>query len=182
MCQKGGKMQLNLYTIDSNYVAYLKQFENKVPLTTGKKEDRPFIGLILCVEAKNYFAPLTSPKKKHLVMKDAQDFLRIDKGKLGAINLNNMIPVPRRYLNKIFLERIEDKKYKNLLELQLAWINEHQERISHYARNLYYLITNKTASQELQNRCCNYKLLEEKCKEYMQKNSLREEELKYRYE
>lgn len=93
-----------------------------------------------------------------------------------------MIPVPRRYLNKIFLERIEDKKYKNLLELQLAWINEHQERISHYARNLYYLITNKTASQELQNRCCNYKLLEEKCKEYMQKNSLREEELEYRYE
>ena len=33
-----------------------------------------------------------------------QDFLKIDGGKLGGINLNNMMPIPRRYLEKIDLK------------------------------------------------------------------------------
>ena len=40
-----------------------------------------------------YFVPLSSPKEKHLKMKNTLDFLKLDNGKLGAINFNNMIPV-----------------------------------------------------------------------------------------
>lgn len=41
-----------------------------------------------------YFAPLSSPKQKHLKMKNDIDFYKLSNGKLGAINFNNMIPVP----------------------------------------------------------------------------------------
>lgn len=41
-----------------------------------------------------YFAPLSSPKPKHLKLKSKLDFLKIDNGKLGAIN--NMLPVTKK--------------------------------------------------------------------------------------
>ena len=43
-----------------------------------------------------------------------QDFLKIDGGKLGGINLNNMIPIPSSFLEKIEIDKIEDKKYKEI--------------------------------------------------------------------
>ena len=57
------------------------------------KNNRPFVGILFKVNNFFYFAPLTSPKKKHIKLKNKIDFLKIDNGILGAINFNNMIPV-----------------------------------------------------------------------------------------
>ena len=40
-----------------------------------------------------YFAPLSSPKEKHSRLKNTLDLLKIDGGKFGVINFNNMIRV-----------------------------------------------------------------------------------------
>ena len=53
-------------------------------------ELRPFVGVLLEINKCKYFAPLSSPKPKHIKMKNQVDFYKIDSGKLGAINLNNM--------------------------------------------------------------------------------------------
>ena len=55
-------MRLELYTVDSKYFNYLREFEPRVPYV---KKNRPFIGIILKIHYKNYFAPLGSPKEKH---------------------------------------------------------------------------------------------------------------------
>ena len=112
-------------------------------------------------------------------MKDMQDFLKIDNGRLGCINLNNMLSIPRRFLYKIETETITDTKYKKMLYMQIDWIERNKLRINNRARNLYYIIINKKAEESLINRCCDFKLLEEKCEEFMIKNNINEEEILY---
>ena len=80
-------MGINLYRVNKSYCMYLHEFDSRVPEIRKEKETRPFIGILLCVNGKNFFAPLTSPKQKHLYMKETQDFLKIYEGKLGGINL-----------------------------------------------------------------------------------------------
>ena len=86
----------------------------------GEKSNRPLVGIVLNINGFSYYAPLTSPKLKHLTMKNQIDFLKIDGGNLGAINLNNMIPVPNSALIKVdMIIKKEDSRetinYKNML-------------------------------------------------------------------
>lgn len=170
-----------IYKADIEYCNYLSYYEPKIPYVKDEKQNRPFIGVVLCVNGKNFFAPLTSPKQKHIEMKDMQDFLKIDNGKLGGINLNNMMPIPRRYLNKINIENIKDIKYRKMLLNQLNWINRNMLRINNRARNLYYLVTQNKAGQKLIDRCCDFRLLEYRCQEFMDKNYINEDEILYFY-
>lgn len=172
---------MQLYKVDIDYCNYLHYYEPKIPYIQNEKENRPFIGVVLNVNGKNFFAPLTSPKKKHLIMKDMQDFLKIDGGRLGGINLNNMLPIPQSYLERIEFSNIEDVKYQNMLKNQMRWINQNELRIHNRARNLYYLILNGHTTEALLRRCCNFKLLEKKCDDFMQEHKLKEEEILYCY-
>ena len=170
-----------LYKPDLDYYNYLHYYESKVPYIENEKTNRPFVGVVLNVNGKNFFAPLTSPKKKHLSMKDMQDFMKIDSGKLGGINLNNMMPIPKSYLNKIDIKNIKDEKYRNMLVNQVKWIYNNKVRIENRARNLYYLIAKGNVTKELESRCCNFKLLERKCDDFMRENNIKEEEILYMY-
>ena len=51
--------------------------------------------------------PLTSPKPKHLHMKNQIDFLKIKGGEWGAVNFNNMIPVHPGSLKKVEMKILE---------------------------------------------------------------------------
>ena len=73
---------MELYKVDMNYYNYLHYFESKIHYIENEKQNRPFIGIVLNVNGKNFFAPLTSPTKKHLNMKNMQDFLKIDSRKV----------------------------------------------------------------------------------------------------
>ena len=114
------KDKLYFITLTSNYLKYSGIYENKVSL----KANRPFIGIVFKVNNKEYFAPLSSPKEKHKGMKTNIDFFKIDKGNLGIINFNNMIPVINNDLcrNKLDLEMLskslntDDIKYFRLLK------------------------------------------------------------------
>ena len=122
-------MGLSLYKVDEQYNRKLYELDCKVLDVSDWKARRPFVGILIEVNDIKYVAPLSSPKKKHLSMKNTIDFYKIDKGKLGVINFNNMIPVRDKYIIKvnpfemnIFNE--EDKKYIKLLNKQLTWINK----------------------------------------------------------
>lgn len=126
------KDRLLLVRVDSEYCNYLRTFDEKVPYNLGEKELRPFIGVLFEVDKCKYFAPLSSPKPKFLQMKNKIDFLRIDNGKLGAINFNNMIPVKLDNIIIIDLNREcitkAESKYQNLLKDQLTWLNRNNEK------------------------------------------------------
>lgn len=161
---------LILVKIDTDYCNYLRKFDNKVPFNYDKKTLRPFIGVLFSVNKTKYFAPLSSPKPKHLKIKSKLDFMRIDNGKLGTINFNNMLPVQDANiilfnLNNKFGSKKEEQ-YLSLLNEQIYWLNRHINQIYSKSKKLYDKYNNGTLDINIKNRCCNFKLLEKKCKEY----------------
>lgn len=170
-------MRLNLYTVDSKYFDFLREVEPRVPFV---KENRPFIGIVLKIHYKNYFAPLASPKEKHKSMRKQKDLIKIRNGELGVINFNNMIPIPISRCKKIDIDNMLDEKYQILLKDQMTWCNIHIEEIIKTAEKLYYLLCYSNKINEvLRNRCCDFRLLEKRCMEYIKVNTLNEEEFLY---
>lgn len=156
----------NIVQVDYKYCDFLRKFDERVPYNYGKKELRPFIGILFEVGEVEYFAPLSSPKKKHLTMEDGVDFIKIDKGKLGAINFNNMLPLIKSSYEIIKIEEMEDINYRKLLTKQIRWLNRYYDSICHKAKRLYNSYKYDQLSFNVKRRCCNFLLLEEKSIKY----------------
>ena len=164
------KDKLILVKLDADYCNYLRKYDNKVPYNYGKKELRPFVGVLFEVNDCMYFAPLSSPKAKHLRLKSKMDFFKIDKSKLGAINFNNMIPFTVDNIIKIDLDKKvsnkKEAKYIKLLNEQIYWLNRHSDSLLNRTKSLYDKYVNNNLPISIASRCCNFKLLEGKHMEY----------------
>ncbi|MEF2615497.1 type III toxin-antitoxin system ToxN/AbiQ family toxin [Faecalibacillus faecis] len=162
------------YAIKKDYIEYLKRWDSKVPNADYGNRMKCFIGVVLEINGFNYFAPLTSYKPKFDSMKNDVDFYKIvntETNKVyGAIDINNMIPVPEKLYTELAFENLNEfrdfknirdkKQYWKLLSKEIELINE--DDLSAYAEKLYKIVT-KTPHGHLAKRCCNFKLLEEKC-------------------
>ena len=89
-------------------------------------------------------------------------------GKLGIININNMIPAPIECLTEA-LPTITDLKYKLLIENQLDFINAPKNSIKlmnkvYHFRSEY---NNNRLPENILKRTCNCSLLEEKYEEWI---------------
>lgn len=162
--------------IDYNYCNYLRKFDNKVSFNAGLKELRPFIGVLFSIGKSEYFAPLSSPKTKHVFLKNTIDIIKIDNGVLGVVNFNNMIPVnPNNYVEYDLTKKsnnINEMKRINLLKKQLRWLTSNKNDIYFKSYLLYKLYKNNKLPNNVKNRCCNFILLEKKCIEFNKKSSL----------
>ena len=63
---------MRFYNIKDDYIAYLRTYDSKV--AENKHEVRPYLGVVFEIENMKYYAPFTSPKQKHLKMKNGKDF------------------------------------------------------------------------------------------------------------
>ena len=163
------KKKLKFYIVTEEYMSYLKKYDEKVMDNRGVKNKRPYIGVLFEIDRKKYLAPLSSPKPKHLTMKNSLDFVKINQGKFGVINLNNMFPVIEEVIIEKNINLEEDNKYKELLVNQLDWCNkmENRDNIYRKAEKLYKEILNKKEQSRFWNRCCDFSLLEEKAIEFI---------------
>lgn len=165
--------KLKIVRVDSKYCNYLRTFDNKVMYNAGTKKLRPFIGILFKVEGCEYFAPLSSPKPKHMLLKNTLDLIKINSGKYGVVNLNNMIPVEScNYvefdLNKTPKNKTERARIE-ILKNQLRWLTMNKKQLNHKSKLLYDLYKNRKLPINVVDRCCNFLLLEEKCKTYNNK-------------
>ena len=155
--------------VDSKYCDYLRKFDNKVSYNAGSKDLRPFIGVLFVVFDCEYFAPLSSPKPKHKLLKNTLDLLKINDGEYGVINFNNMIPVNKNNYIEFDLNKKTDDKNEmfrlNLLRNQLRWLTANRKEVMTKSKLLYNLYKNKKLPKNVEDRCCNFPLLEERCKE-----------------
>ena len=161
---------LKLAKVDTKYCDYLKKFDKMVAYNKYFKELRTFVGILFTIDECLYFASLSSPKKKHLKMKNTIDFYNIDDDKLGTVNFNNMIPVKEEYCEVILLYKDifddEEQKYQELLKDKFNWLNKHYNQIKNISKKLYDMYNSNKLPSSIKERCCNYKLLEDKCLEY----------------
>ena len=156
--------------VDSKYCDYLRQYDNKVSYNAGTKDLRPFIGVLFMIDKCEYFAPLSSPKPKHSKLKNTLDLIKIENGTYGVVNFNNMIPVmDKNYvifdLNKKTENRAENFRLE-LLRNQLRWLTANKKEVNTKSKLLYNLYKNNKLPKNVKDRCCNFPLLEEKCREY----------------
>ena len=162
--------KLLLVKLDSNYCDYLRKYDKRVPYNYDRKELRPFVGVLFEVNNCMYFAPLSSPKEKHKTMKTTIDFMKIDSGKLGAINFNNMLPVTEKNIIELDLDKEcltkTEEKYTKMLKEQIFWLNRNESKLYAKSKKLYDNYVNGKLNHNIAIRCCNFTLLEEKCKEY----------------
>ena len=63
----------NLVTVSSRYCEYLRKYDYRVSYNSNEKNTRPFVGVLFEINEYKYFAPLSSPKPKHLTMKNNID-------------------------------------------------------------------------------------------------------------
>lgn len=164
-------MRLSFYTVDYEYCDYLRTFDRCVSINYGSKSTRPFVGIVMTINGFEYYAPLSSPKPKHLKMRNQLDFLKIDDGKLGAINFNNMIPVPEECLYEVDTsvrdgDTESDRLYKKMLDEQMTWCNANRDIITRRAVKLYNLLITDKLRKKVKDRCCNFVEDQEYCKNY----------------
>ncbi|MBQ9707742.1 MAG: type III toxin-antitoxin system ToxN/AbiQ family toxin, partial [Firmicutes bacterium] len=108
-------MAIKLYEVEDAYIDYLSDY---VPHLFHNKKDkqrhsRKYIGIVLTINGLNYFAPLSSFKKKHHKMKNTVDLIKV--GAYAVINLNNMFPVPDGLYQYVDFSKEKDANYRNLL-------------------------------------------------------------------
>lgn len=155
---------LKIYYLDEKYINYLRKFDSKVAY--NKCKTRPYVGVVYTFNGFNYFAPLSSPKEKHLTMSDkAIDIFKIKDGILGIININNMIPTPLECISEV-LPTITNAKYKALVENQTTFINDNRRKLLNKVKLFRFQADKGYLPTRVKERCCNFKLLEEKCQEY----------------
>lgn len=168
--------RLNLYLIDIKYIRNLAKADDHVMSVSPQinKEKRPFVGIVIICEKQKYCIPLSSPKPKHISMKNDVDFTKIiDNGKLiGVLNFNNMIPVEEICLNQLNLkidskDNASTKQYKKMAIKQLDWCQQNQDVIIKKANKLYSMIKSNKASHSLKRRCCDFVKLEEILKKWV---------------
>ena len=154
---------MRLYYITDEYAKYLHDYDSKVEL--NKNQGRPYIGILFELDDFKYFAPLTSPKPKHLKMHNSLDFRKINDGRYGAINFNAMIPVPDGESILIDIDSIEDFKYRSLLKRQFKFIRDDEKDIINTARKLRRMLFKtddelNPIERKVKPRCCDLQVLE----------------------
>lgn len=164
----------NLYfvKIKEDYINYLRSFDSKVQDNSNLKNNKPYIGILIQKDEQKYFAPLSSPKEKHLIFDKLYNenklpidvfLIRDNNDKIiGVINFNNMIPVTENVI--IYFNIKEDKNYSLLIKEHIYCI-KHSEEIINKSMKVYNLVT-KYNKVSLIKRSCDFKLLEEKAKIY----------------
>ena len=182
---------LKFITIDQNYLKYLYGFCAEVYYKPSAYERKTYIGILLQENGTEYVIPLSSAKEKHKTWKnvDADRFLifeNCDKSEngtkdiyvenadgsfkhiLSVMDLKKMIPIKIGLYSEVDLnpsenDSLAEKKYKVLLNLEYSFCLKIIDSIIQKATKLY---DKQIQTKKVIKFCCDFKLLEEKCREY----------------
>ena len=160
-------MAIELYEVNAKYIDYLVPyaphlFHNK---QFGQQNERKYIGIVLVVNNMKYFAPLSSFKPKHEKMKNGLDFIKV--GNYAVININNMFPVPDGEYSYVDIPKVKNPQYRKLLTTEYRIIRKLQDKIKSNATQVYKHKINHGDTTALAKRCNDFKLLEEKCEQFV---------------
>jgi protein AbiQ len=164
----GAKMEnIKIYEISRGYIDYLHSVEPKVfkNSATTQAHERKYIGVVLEINGYYYFVPLSSYKEKHNRLKDAVDFVKIEK--YAVLNINNMFPAPLNECKYVDFRIEPDEKYVKLLMAEYRIIKSLQQRIRQNAATVYQHKLRNGDATALSRRCSDFSKLERACDNYI---------------
>lgn len=154
---------LRVYRVLDKYVAFLHSRDFRVQY--NKHTSRPYIGIVLRVGEFKYFVPMESPKPNHKNIKPGPHILKMDKGRLGLLGFNNMIPVREEALISFNISDEPNEAYARLLEKQVYFCNRNKTEIFNKASRTYYEVVNKE-NKFLERVSCDFKKLERASRQF----------------
>lgn len=159
---------LKFYEVTEDYINYLQSEERikrgftRVPNIGYDTNEKFVCGIVLHIKEFNYYAPISSFKKQqksNILIKDTKN------GQvLSSIRFSFMFPIlDSELIYKNFL--LEDKIYARLLNKEYSFCLKHYDDIKKKAVRVYNDVINKY-NPKFNSDCCDFQLLEQKCKEY----------------
>ncbi len=165
--------------IDEGYLNYLRGYESRIPFSNyGEDKYKPFFGALFDLNDEiSYITQISHPQKRHYTLKGSKDFKKVyDKRNnqlLCVVNLNYMFPVPKKCMESLNYDRIEEhrsfsdetekSKYIFLLKRELAALNkmglEAAAESIYEEKRLY-------PESRLSQRCFDFAALDELCRLY----------------
>ena len=157
---------IKFYEVNPNYIKYLSAFAPHLFLNkrSDQKNERKYIGIVFQINGFDYFAPLSSFKDKHRLMKEGLDFIKVKD--YAVINLNNMFPVPPSERSYVDISKESNANYRALMLAEYRFIKSIQEKIWKNAQALYKIKLKDGDSTSLTKRCNDFLLLEKACRGY----------------
>jgi protein AbiQ len=169
----GENMSLSFYYIDKEYAEYLQSQETKhrgfshVPnMEYDSTRNQKFIlGIVLNINGYDYYAPVSSYTKQQPdnilinIEGDATNKIK------GSIRFNYMFPVPKILVTELIIKNETDFEKRNLLNKELNFCLDNEQRIINKARQTYSKVTNKF-NDNIAKNSCDFKLLETVCEAY----------------
>ena len=170
--QKGTIMEhLNFYTVDLNYVNFLKSAElkkrgfSRVPnMDYGKQRKPKFLcGIVLQINNQDYYVPVSSYKEKK-----PDNFLicAANGDVISSLRFNYMFPVPKELITERRIDTEPDRAYRALLSQELQYCIKNENDIRQLAERTYKRVL-LGKNPGLVANSCDFSLLEEQCRVYM---------------
>lgn len=162
--------KLNFYTVDLDYVNFLKQAEHekrgfsRIPNMEYSEKHKPkfLCGVVLQVNDNDYYVPVTSYKQQ----KPDNFLIKADNGQVvSSLRFNYMFPIPKGLTSVRSILGESDRSYRALLSQELRYCIKNQEKIQYLAERTYKRVL-LGKDQGLVVNSCDFSLLELKCAEY----------------
>ena len=152
-----------MYDISKEYKDYLRKFDSRVSL----KNNRKFYGILVTKNNIDYYIPFTSKINKKTSSKltiNIKDRNRI----IAKLLLNNMIPVN---IKDTRIVDINKEKYYDYYNKEISYLRSNiiKQQLLKKVDYMYetMLYKNNNDYEFFKKVCCNFSLLEEKCKSYI---------------
>ena len=185
------KDKLTFVNIDQDYLKYLHENCSEVFYKPIGYDNKPYIGILINEDENKYVIPLSSAKEKHKFWNNVEEdrFLiyeisnkkQLSKNAVfkenpdgtieqifSVIDLKKMLPIKDGLYTRVDLttnpqDSVETRNYKNLMNKEFAFCLKILPLIIQKANELY---DKQISTGKITNFCCNFRLLEEKSKEY----------------
>ena len=171
--------KLSFYKINETYIEPLQIIDPDVRISTGDKRTRPYIGIVLTIQDRLFFAPLSSPAKfpntlnsnelqtakaKKSNIEKRRISVKVISNKhvhLCNIIIGKIIPVPRSEITEISINDLlassvsSVKKYGDLLQKEYYAINAMKDIIYSKALRFYTKSLINTLPKHNKTHCVN---------------------------
>lgn len=162
---------MEFYVIKEEYINYLKEYETmyrgvtKVPDITYRDHVKLAVGVVLEVNTIPYYVMISSFCKKQ----EANLLIRVrgDRNEVkGSLRFNYMLPVPKSCLSQFNIRKVENEKYRDLLNKEYRFCKNNETLITEKANQVYDLVVKRKKSVLVANSC-EFNLLEKAYFEYI---------------
>lgn len=153
--------KLRIYEVDEKYLKYLGRYDKNV----RTKSNRKYYGILITNNNIDYCIPFTSKVKKRNLKLTVN--IKEKDNVIAQLTINNMIPVNSSVVKEINIRNEKDKYYlyRELYFLRKVKV---QEEILKKAENALRVLKDKNNKDFtfFKSICCNYFILEFKCKKW----------------